>query len=128
MEDQNEEEVPTTVVAGYYRDKNKLPSILQANPDMADTLKTFVRTNLDGISGEKMFYSMHDRLLPTMIINGKFGATKYNAITVQEGDKFYEENNDGSTGDDVDDDVISASKKEFLQFYGLTEICIGTVY
>ena len=39
----------------YYRDKNQLPPILQTNPDMADSIKTFTRINLDGISCEKCY-------------------------------------------------------------------------
>jgi len=90
-----------------------LPRMLIDFPEEAQELRTFIRTNLEEMSVEKVHRYIHDIWLYE-ITKSFLDLPQHNGTT------------DWNTGDD--DDVRSATKKDVLQYYKLDTLSYGTVW
>ena len=76
----------------------KDPPNFQHNPSLKNKFISFAKTNITGLTGEALFNHFHDQLIPELINEER-----------------------EETGEIL-------SKKQLLKQYGLTKLCIGTIY
>jgi hypothetical protein len=85
------------------QNKNNLPAFLDLNPDVCDAIKKFATTNLSQLSCESVSEYIHNVILPEVV--------KKEVIADNRPKMSKEE-----------------KQKKLLKRYGLTNICISTVY
>ncbi len=89
--------------------KHSLPPILELNPDVCHAIKEYVCLNLSTLSVEKMSEYIHRVVLPQMIEKEK---------------KRKENDNNLELESTLEENELPA----LLKMYGLTCICLSTVY
>ena len=94
--------------------ESNLSPFLTDNPYAVDAIKKIVRENLDGISAQKVHEYTHEQVIPHF--PGHFL------------DRNWSEDDNKSCVHTVHNYIISISKREVLNFYGIREFCITTVY
>ena len=77
---------------------DKDPPIFQLNPILKDKFISFAKSNIIGLTGEVLFDYFHNTIIPDLIEDEKY-----------------------ETGEKI-------SKDALLKQYGLTKLCLGTIY
>ena len=97
--------------------RNMLPPLLLDNLDVCKNIKVWCRSNLDGLTVERVHEYVHDKILPDLALQ------KRATIHIDDGDI-----SDETSGQDDDDDITSASVSDLLKFYGLKSLSVVTIY
>ena len=139
----------------YYRNKKHLPPILLDNPDMVDGMMAFFRET-EGMTCEKMRDFIDRKLIPKIVTKKKFAHLNKTEGLLDDNDDpdYVAEDGDDEIDDDIndeggkedkdhdkgtekqgdnnddndDEDIFMIEKKVILHHYGLSKICIATVY